>query len=918
MNACRLLNGIVLAFWIGFSGMAATPALWNIRSSPSSNQLNGVAFGNGLFVAVGNETTILTSLNGKDWIVRSAGMSASTIWSSAYGNGRYVLGGGEGDLIRSSIDGIHWTNGLSTIGAENINAIAFGYAYGSGLFVAVGRGEQVNTSYILTSSNGLDWISRNAPTTNTLFGISPAFGANGVGWAEDLFVAVGDNGTIITSTNGVNWIVRNSGTLATLRSVLFHQSRMIVLGDSGMVLVSSDGASWSKAAPLSFNVRGAASSWDAIVAVGNYSTEGRLQASTDGLTWPGLSIGFPQRLNAITYGAGSFVAVGDDGLIVQSASPGTDINYWDKATSGSWEEPEWSLGVLPDSLQSVAIVNSGWKAVAINPATVTDFPASLTVNDLTVACFGGGSNTLLLNFFGTAVPLRVLNGMSVRPGGTVLNLSSGLTVENGSLGITNAQLIQDGGFVRATNVTTYLEGGGVYQLTNGLFEGEAVQLGVQGEGSFNQYGGTASMNSLNAGGTTFGFGSGIYHLHGGNLAVRGKLHVGGYYSSGEFLQFGGTNASSLLEVSPFWSGPAIYRLNGGSLNTDFSWISGTDFASTTFEQNGGSHIVANTLTLYGSQSHGWKGHQTKYFLKDGILSARFIKLDGGGGYNVFAQTNGTTSVWDTLFLNWGQSMYIGEVFLYGGTLACANVLFSGAGDDIWQTGGNFIVTNLFSFGGYTMYGLPRSAKYTFSGGTVTASNIDLSAEWLIGSSDQTGRVTNSGYFKLSRTLEIGDATEQLGRFILAGDATIRMSGYNGRLSFADSRAENWNTSSMLIVSNWNGLPGGGGSEQLKFGTNQFGLTAEQLSKIRFRAGYPPDLYFAKILNTGEVVPSEVVPPSILLTRQEGSFVLDWPPGWVLQSATNVVGPYADVPDAAAPYTNDVTAMAQRFFRLRQF
>jgi hypothetical protein len=91
-----------------------------------------------------------------------------------------------------------------------------------------------------------------------------------------------------------------------------------------------------------------------------------------------------------------------------------------------------------------------------------------------------------------------------------------------------------------------------------------------------------------------------------------------------------------------------------------------------------------------------------------------------------------------------------------------------------------------------------------------------------------------------------------------------------------------------------------------------------LSRIRFRAGYPPDLYLAKILNTGEVVPSEVVPPSILLTRQESSFVLDWPPGWVLQSATNVVGPYADVPDSTPPSTNDVTTMAQRFFRLRQF
>ena len=72
------------------------------------------------------------------------------------------------------------------------------------------------------------------------------------------------------------------------------------------------------------------------------------------------------------------------------------------------------------------------------------------------------------------------------------------------------------------------------------------------------------------------------------------------------------------------------------------------------------------------------------------------------------------------------------------------------------------------------------------------------------------------------------------------------------------------------------------------------------------------------LNSGEVVPDEVVQPSILSARQAHSLVLGWPPGWVLQSATNVIGPYADVPGAAPFYTNDMTASVLRFFRLRQF
>src|SRR5438445_701592 len=80
------------------------------------------------------------------------------------------------------------------------------------------------------------------------------------------------------------------------------------------------------------------------------------------------------------------------------------------------------------------------------------------------------------------------------------------------------------------------------------------------------------------------------------------------------------------------------------------------------------------------------------------------------------------------------------------------------------------------------------------------------------------RITNAGYFKLSGTLGIGDATEQFGRFILSSNATIDLSG-TAKLSFANSGAETWNNAAILVVSNWNGSPTGGGAEQLKFGAN---------------------------------------------------------------------------------------------------
>jgi hypothetical protein len=49
---------------------------------------------------------------------------------------------------------------------------------------------------------------------------------------------------------------------------------------------------------------------------------------------------------------------------------------------------------------------------------------------------------------------------------------------------------------------------------------------------------------------------------------------------------------------------------------------------------------------------------------------------------------------------------------------------------------------------------------------------------------------------------------------------------------------------------------------------------------------------------------------------EPGAVLRWTGPFALQSATNVSGPYADVPGATSPYTNNNRAVPRQFFRLR--
>jgi hypothetical protein len=62
--------------------------------------LNAVAYGNGLFVAVGYGGTILTSPDGAGWTARTSGTS-NALLGVAYGNGKFVAVGQYGIILTS-------------------------------------------------------------------------------------------------------------------------------------------------------------------------------------------------------------------------------------------------------------------------------------------------------------------------------------------------------------------------------------------------------------------------------------------------------------------------------------------------------------------------------------------------------------------------------------------------------------------------------------------------------------------------------------------------------------------------------------------------------------------------------------------------------------------------------------------------
>jgi hypothetical protein len=82
----------------GGSGSGAGTT-WTLRI-PGFNNLNGVTCGNGLFVAVGDGGSILTSPDGVNWTEQTSEAN-NQLNGVAYGNGTFVVVGESGAILTS-------------------------------------------------------------------------------------------------------------------------------------------------------------------------------------------------------------------------------------------------------------------------------------------------------------------------------------------------------------------------------------------------------------------------------------------------------------------------------------------------------------------------------------------------------------------------------------------------------------------------------------------------------------------------------------------------------------------------------------------------------------------------------------------------------------------------------------------------
>jgi photosystem II stability/assembly factor-like uncharacterized protein len=160
---------------------AGVTGAWTVKASGTTNDLYGVSYVNGIYVAVGAGGVLLTSTDGDTWALRTSNTS-NDLHQVAFGASTYVAVGDAGTIV-SSTDAATWAlqTNPTVPATEDLRTICFGP---DAQFIAAGT-----AGTIVYSTTGLatSWSASNAGSI-TLNSIVPS----------DVFIAVGAGGAYVS------------------------------------------------------------------------------------------------------------------------------------------------------------------------------------------------------------------------------------------------------------------------------------------------------------------------------------------------------------------------------------------------------------------------------------------------------------------------------------------------------------------------------------------------------------------------------------------------------------------------------------------------------------------------------------------------------------------------------------------------
>jgi hypothetical protein len=281
----------------------------------------GMTYGNGLFVAVGGDYnewgSIYTSTDGLTW-TKQEETFFFPLYRIIFTGTKFVAVGQQGMIVESD-DGLSWTEVSARVTKRSLTSIASG----NGLLITTMQYYSSHALYA-SSDGGVSW--------GELPSLPGGLTAERIKFMEGLFYAF-CGGTVLTSPDGQNWTTFYESPLsnAYLTDLIHENNLYILVGGRPQILTSTDGIDWTErwTGPDWYGFSGVAFGENTFVAVGNF---GSVFASEDGLFWSAASIYAGDDFVSVVYGNGQFVAVSHYGAVYSSA----DGKSWLNRVQGSF------------------------------------------------------------------------------------------------------------------------------------------------------------------------------------------------------------------------------------------------------------------------------------------------------------------------------------------------------------------------------------------------------------------------------------------------------------------------------------------------------------------------------------------------------------------------------------------------------
>ena len=412
--------------------------VWVLLGSLSLKSLNNMYFNNNNFIVVGDSFVRASSDNGKTWreILTTTYNFKDVILTQDRSG--YIFVAQKGYIVRSSST----FNNVKIVPTMSSSINSAQHSQDGSLIVAVG-----NDGVVLTSSNGQIWTKQNSATINFLKKIIVV---------NNVFIAVGGNGTIDRSNDGVNWTVAQP-----YKSLQFFDASSN--GSSTVVAIGKLGNYFTSTQPAAALSSDGGKTWIDVSA--NFSSASDLRAitynkdaklfmvidsryqiftSSDGSAWE--KIGNVNGLiNGLSYLNGTYVAVGENGIIAIS----NNGKNWSQCSGDSLQGRSF-YGVAPSSDGGNTLIATGTGGALVN-VTVNGATASCSLNN------NVDTSTTLFDY-DYVLPVNNLNVTSAQPSNNssnvVRNTQIKITFDDalaiGTINNNNVKLISGSNLISAT------------------------------------------------------------------------------------------------------------------------------------------------------------------------------------------------------------------------------------------------------------------------------------------------------------------------------------------------------------------------------------------------------------------------------------------------------------------------------------